>query len=89
MGVTVPVMKPSALPASMKIPPIRQTIYTSPTATSDDDHHTELVPITNRVPAMHTQPVQSMYVSCNSQIRHVLLEYLLTRVGTHDMDSCA
>ena len=59
-AVTVPVMKPSVLPSSVKSPLIRQTIYTSPTAKTDEEfQHAELAPITKRTPAVHAQPVRS------------------------------
>ena len=59
-SVTVPVMKPSVLPNSLKTPAVRQTIYTSPTAKSGEDRHNpELVPIVQRTPTVHAQPVKS------------------------------
>lgn len=57
-AVSVPVMKPSILPASVKSAGIRQAIYTSPTAlTGDAPHRVDpTVPI-SMVPSMHTKTV--------------------------------
>ena len=62
--ITVPVMKPSIIHPSVKVNANRQTIYTSSMQGSDDrlgghggHGHMDLVPITSRVPTMHTHDV--------------------------------
>ncbi len=63
-------MKSAIIPPSVKVNATRQTIYTSSMQGSDERHlghsghgHMDLVPITSRVPTMHTHDVGGKFLN--------------------------